>query len=221
VTILALLSWFDERPAQLARLVSSLAGAGVGHLVALDGAYALFPGAAARSPGVQARMLRRVAHAHGIDATILVPDGPWRGGEVEKRTALFAAAHRVAVPGRDWLWVIDADEVVTAAGWVRDGLEATCLDVAEVLFGDADGVSPVRRLFRAHRGGIRVDGFHGRYVDGGGRVLWDASGRCAQVEAASLWDVRMRHVGGRRATDRTEKRMTYYHRRDRLGAEAV
>src|SRR6266498_1360247 len=41
--IIAILSWFDESPSWLSACVASLARAGCSHLVAVDGAYRLYP----------------------------------------------------------------------------------------------------------------------------------------------------------------------------------
>jgi hypothetical protein len=45
VNLIGILCWFDERPAALAGVVAGLAKAGVSHVVAVDGAYSLFPNA--------------------------------------------------------------------------------------------------------------------------------------------------------------------------------
>lgn len=217
--LIALLSWFDERADWLAELVASMARAGVDHVVAVDGAYAMYPQARGNSDTEQAQAVTATALGAGMGVTVHVPQHSWVGNEVEKRSFLFAAGHLAAEPGVDWLWVCDADEVITQAAGVRDALEATSLDVAEVLLEEhvAQGEfewnrAPIRKLFRAHPAGITVEGHHARYVDGDGGVLWDAS-RPVHVDAESLWDVRVLHRPAAREAYRTAKRHAYYERR--------
>jgi hypothetical protein len=218
--LIALLSWYQEDVAWLAELVASMARAGVEHVVAVDGAYALFPQARGQSPSEQAQTVLATAAGAGIGVTVHSPALPWPGNEVQKRSWLFAAAHLVAEHGRDWLWVCDADEVIETAP-DREALGASSSVVAEVLLVQDDGAHPVRRLFRAHSRGITVNGRHGRYVDGAGRVLWDSCDPASQVEAVSAWGVRMRHRSSQRAAARTSARLAYYQRRDTRHLEAA
>jgi hypothetical protein len=126
------LSWFDERTDWLAELVASLAAVGVDHLVAVDGAYGLYPGARGSSGSEQASVVLGAAHGAGIGVTVHVPAFPWPGNEVEKRTVLFALGHLVAQPYDDWLVVADADEV-WESGDLRADLADCAADVAEVM----------------------------------------------------------------------------------------
>jgi hypothetical protein len=222
------LSWFDENPAWLAELVASLARAGADHVVALDGAYASYPQAAGNSGSEQAQIVVSTALGCGIGATVHAPQWPWAGGEVEKRSALFAFGHVIADAGEDWLMVADADEVWGPAGDLRDRLAATELDCGEVLLEEhvAQGAhewnrQPIRKLFRAQESGISVQGHHARYVSGDGDVLWDAARPNQQALSESLWDVRVRHRPADRAAYRNEKRMTYYSRRSDFGLEVA
>jgi hypothetical protein len=218
--LISLLSWFDEDVAWLAELVASMARAGVEHVVAVDGAYVLFPQARGHSPSEQAQTVLATAAGAGIGVTVHSPAAPWAGNEVQKRSWLFAAAHLVAEPGRDWLWVCDADEVITA-GPNPGELDASPAGAAEVLLVSDDGAHPVRRLFRAHPRGISVQGRHGRYVNGDGGVLWDSCDAPAEVEAANAWSARMRHRSSPRAAARSSARRAYYRRRDAQQLEAA
>jgi hypothetical protein len=222
VRIVALLAWYEERTDWLAEVVASLAGATVDHLIAVDGAYRLFPQARGASSSPQADTINAVARGLGLGCTVHVPDGPWAGNEVAKRDAMFRLAHAVADPG-DWLWVIDADEVIRDATGVREHLEASPLDVAEVLLCErmSDGgpaYSPSRKLFRAQEGGIHVLCNHHTYTTADGRVL---RGDGLQVPAEQLHDVRVEHRPAGRFTARLEAKRVYYSIRDSLEVEHV
>lgn len=215
--LIACLSWYDEQPAHLAELVASMSRAGVDHVVAVDGAYALFPGARGGSPSEQADAIAHTARGAGIGVTVHVPVAPWAGNEVAKRSWLFELAHLLAEPGEDWLWVLDADEVIDTADGLRAQLERCQADVAEVLLVDGDAVSPLRMLFRAQPGGIRVTGTHSTYIDGRGRRLWAPTGPVADAE--QLFDVRVRHRQHARSSQREIARRRYITVRDDVGAE--
>lgn len=215
--LIALLSWFDEQPAHLAELVASLHGVGVDHLVAVDGAYALYPQARGGSPSEQAAVIAATANALGVGVTLHVPTVPWAGNECEKRSVLFDLAHMVAVPGEDWLLVVDADEIVDTTGTFNDAFAEAEEDVVEVLLVQGDDVSPARRLFRAQEGGIRVQGTHSTYVDASGRLLWAPVG---ELEPAGRWhDFRVRHRLRARTFTRASRQQQYYTLRDAVGAE--
>jgi hypothetical protein len=217
--LIACLSWYDEQPAQLAELVASMARAGVDHVVAVDGAYALFPCARGGSPSEQADAITHTARGAGLGVTVHVPAGPWAGNEVAKRSWLFELAHLLAEPGEDWLWVLDADEVIDTADGLREQLERCETDVAEVLLVDETGVSALRMLFRAQQGGIRVTGTHSTYIDRRGRRLWAPTGSMAEAE--QLFDVRVRHRPHTRRRERDLARRRYITVRDDVGAEGL
>jgi hypothetical protein len=225
VRLIACLSWFDEPAPFLAELVASLADAGVDHLVAVDGSYGAYPNSSGSSGSEQACLIHAAAQGAGMGVSVHCPQIPWAGNEIEKRTFLFAAGHLVAEPDTDWLWIADGDEVVTTAHGLRDKLEATSMDVAEVELwtraGDDEwSRQPIRKLFRAQRGGIRVENHHARYVAADGRVLWDSGEPLAQVPADQFWDVRVRHRPECRPHYRNMKRWKYYERRKQLALEA-
>lgn len=224
--LIALLSWYDEPVWALTELVASLARAGCDHLVAVDGAYALFPEARAQSPGEQAQALLAAAQGAGMGVCIHVPQEVWFGNELEKRTFLFAAGHQVAEPGEDWLWVCDADEVILEAIGLRERLEATEHDVAEVILrmnenGDG-GLEPIRKLFRAQQSGIFVRTNHFTYQTGDGRLLWEGHlpPKPVLVGAETMHFVRVDHRRTRKDR-RLEDRQRYYDRRKEHGIELV
>lgn len=132
--IVGLLSWYEEDPAWLAEMIASLPAAGISHLIALDGAYALFPGASPTSDPSNVHAIQAACTAAGITYSIHQPVEVWEGNEVEKRSALFELAEQSTTED-DWYFVMDADETITS---VPDDfvarLEQSNLDVGMVTF---------------------------------------------------------------------------------------
>ena len=113
--LIALLCWYEEAPQWLAATVASLRGV-CDHVIAADGTYPGFPDARVypRSGREQAEVITETAYACNLGLTLISPRDVWEGGEVEKRNAMFDYAKIVGDPG-DWVLIVDADEVVTAA----------------------------------------------------------------------------------------------------------
>jgi hypothetical protein len=226
--MIGLLSWYAEPVSWLAELVASMGRAGIDHVVALDGAYILYPRGQAHSEGDQADTIRRVATGYGMGATIHVPSTPWCGNEVEKRDALFRLGHAVAEPG-DWLWVCDGDEVIEATPrWLRSELELTREDVGTVVLRvqqDPQSPSeffPIPKLFRSKaEGPIRVVERHDRYVGPGGEQLWVPSADDADdvVSWSHFEEVVVLHRIHQRPAHRVLERAAYYLRRQEAEAE--
>lgn len=127
--IIGVLSWYDESEAWLAQCVASAARC-CDHLVAVDGAYHLFPGGRARSPWGQAEAVIGACEAAGVGVTLHRPDSVWYGNEVEKRNHSLALARTCGGPD-DWLLVLDADCVVSHVGeMLRSDLEQADTPVA-------------------------------------------------------------------------------------------
>jgi hypothetical protein len=231
--LIALLAWYDESPKWLAHCVRSLPVAGVSHLVALDGAYALYPEAAPSSPPEQSAAIRDAAREAGIGCDVHVPDQVWAGNEIEKRSALFALAERVAEPNRDWYFVVDADCVIEESpDDLLEQLAATELDVGEVMMWEPGTVTgpardysrwrrddcfDMRSFFRAIPG-LRVEGNHYNYVTPEGRRLWGHNRRHL-TDALNLRQVRVTHRSRLRSIERAERQYAYYRDRDRLRVE--
>lgn len=209
--IVALLSWWDETPARLTRCVVPLARF-CDHLVAVDGAYQAMPGAelSPRSPGPQADAVVAGCDGAGLGVTLHRPAAPWYGDEVAKRSFMFKAAGLVCEPG-DWLFVIDADEIVREVpADVHDRLAG---DVATVEITDGVGSSLARRFFRWDPS-LRVEGAHCVYVTDT-RVLWGPGEEaCGHVAGFRL---EHQHVEG----ERRARQLAYYERRDRYGLETT
>lgn len=106
--ICGLLSWYDESPAWLATAVAGM-GRVCDEIVAVDGAYALYPSARPRSSPQQAEAVLQAAEAAGVGCTIHRPREIFWGNEVEKRNLTIALASSVLESGRDWIVIFDAD----------------------------------------------------------------------------------------------------------------
>lgn len=233
--VVALISWYDERPSWLAATVASLNGF-VDHIVAVDGAYALYPNAKPASTSDQAETIQDAATALGIGCTIHTPQTVWIGNETEKRSFMFSLAETITDP-TDWYFPIDADEVCThIAPDARELLAETEFDAADInlwnrsVIPDRDDAHekarrfvwenqdqhPHRQIFRALRG-LRVEGTHYHYVTDD-RQLWGDS----PEEGLDLTQhIAIEHRNSQRTMARDQDRMLYYQRRERMGIECV
>lgn len=129
--VAGLLSWYDESPAWLATAVSGMARV-CDEIIAVDGAYALYPSARPRSHPQQVEAVLQAAEAGGAGCTVHRPREVFWGNEVAKRNLTLALASAHLESGRDWLVIFDADWHVTEANPARfrHELEETDLDVA-------------------------------------------------------------------------------------------
>ncbi len=226
--LIALLSWFDEPPATLTRCLAGLSAAGVTHVVALDGRYGLYPADHDQSHPNEYAAILLSCRELGMSCTIEQPAGPFEGGEVEKRTALFALGWAAASDG-DWFWVQDADQwTVSVPADLGERLAATDLDAAEVDMLDVEAQRAnlstwpahhaMRSLFRAQP--LRVDGNHVNYVTADGRHLWGRDGDGRVENALDLTGcVHVEHHPQERAPGRLAAKLTYYAERDAAGVE--
>jgi hypothetical protein len=233
--IIGVLIFYEENPTWLSAAVAS-AGRFVDHLVAVDGAYALFPDARPRSGPEQHEAITAVASATGLGLTLHVPATVWYGNEVEKRSFSLSLAEQVADLG-DWYFLFDADEIVTnVPADLRRRLEQTDLEVAEATLWEAcDPNHPaeqfipgaslstnrVRKFYKAIPG-LRVHGAHFVYAYPGenGRLvfLWpppDVAGE----PALDLHDVEVQHRQRFRDRYRARLALDYYQLRDATRAE--
>lgn len=110
--LIAVLSWYEESPSWLSAVVASAAKV-CDHIVAVDGAYALFPEARASSSAVQGEVILETATHSGIGCTVHRPQRVWAGNEIEKRTFLMQLGCLVGELYEDWMLIIDGDEVLT------------------------------------------------------------------------------------------------------------
>jgi len=240
VRVVGLLSWYDESPSWLAAAVASFAPY-LDHVVAIDGAYAAYPGARARSDLGQAETILRTADAVGLGVTIVEPRETFFGNEVEKRSLLFRYGLVEATPYEDWFVVFDGDEVLTKApADLRTRLEYIPEDAAEVTLWSRENWSEVapsaasaiplpgesrgtlRMFFRALPN-LRVHGRHDVYVGdryGVETIVWGPE-PIGPVSAANLHDVEVEHRSAKRDAARKEASYSYYKTRDALGLEKI
>lgn len=200
MSVVGLLSWYDEEPSWLAACVASMSKF-CGGIVAVDGAYLGFPGALSRpaSHPVQAETILRTAEALGMACTLIVPNEPWNS-EVDKRAHMF----RVGRDLGDWLLWLDADELLTKA----PDLGHVSLDVIEAMMWERPGGQfPIRRLFRALPD-ITVEFAHYvvTAVKDGRKIVLAGPGA---MEADAQPFFRIEHRTSERSTDRQEKKTRY------------
>jgi hypothetical protein len=240
--LVALLAWYDERPDMLRDMIASLPLLGVDHLVAVDGAYAIFPSAKPASARSQRNAIMAAASDAGIGCTVHVPTTVWEGNETAKRRFLFKAGELVSEPD-DWYFVVDADEVVLRAPEdLKDTLANTPLDAAQAVLLDApapgdvihgivgedDGenmpmilegrlTNHLPMFFRAIRG-LSVAWAHNQYVTPDGRYLWAGTMEVRPEPALRLPGVVVDHRFNRTHERRTAA-TSYYYRRETEGIE--
>jgi hypothetical protein len=223
VRIVALLSWYDEDPAWLERCIRSLPQARVSALIALDGAYSLYPDAKARSHRSQHEAIERAAQAAGIPCQIHAPDAPW-DGEVQKRNHLFDLAEQTPA---DWYMVMDADEfIISAPKDVPARLARAPFDVAAVTLREPGHplgtmIYPTHPKFFRAIPGLRAITDHFTYTTPDGRKLWGDAKRCHLEPRADLTSVTVEHHNQLRHPDRRKAALTYYETRDQAGIEEL
>lgn len=151
--IVGLLAWYDESPAWLAACVAGFARV-CDEIVAVDGAYNLFPSGRARSRPDQAEAIMHAAEAGGAGCTIHRPRDTFAGNEVEKRNLTLRLAEPFLEPMRDWVMVFDADMHVAQAypDIVRRDLAETDRHVATMTLLDGKDIldSEAADLARQH-----------------------------------------------------------------------
>lgn len=225
--IVAVLCWYDEPAGCLYENVHSLRGV-ADHLVAVDGAFALYPDGRPRSPQAQAVAIAGACETAGLGLTLHRPTELWQGNEVHKRSFSYRLARQLAQPERDWIIPIDGDErVVRAPSDLQARLAAVEEDVAEVEFVERKDLEyryPVRRFYRCLRQ-FSVKGAH--YVHTGLRGqervwLWGHDHHHPLAAAASLADaVTIEHRLDQRGAQRAAARVGYYAARNDAGLEEL
>ena len=226
--LIALMAWYDEPIESLVASIASLELAGVDHVVALDGAYSLYPDAQPASDPNQHAAVHLACRQLGMGCTIQTVAEPWAGNEPEKRTALFALGWAVAKPG-DWFMVHDADMAITRCpDDLKDRLEATDCQVATVQILDVVALRARQPdwppyfefcgLYRAQP--IIVGPHHAQYRTPEGQHLWAGNGEESPVPALDLTDVvRVEHRPDRRSLERQQRKQAYYNLRDQERVE--
>lgn len=106
--VCGILSWYDESPGWLAAACAGFSRV-CDHIVAVDGSYALLPGARPASHPLQAEAILSACEASGVACTIHRPNDLFHGNEVEKRNLTLKLAGTYLEPDRDWVLIFDAD----------------------------------------------------------------------------------------------------------------
>lgn len=237
----ALMSWYNESPTFIASAVASIAPH-VDHVIAVDGAYALFPDAQPRSDRLEAETIQAICDGAGISCTIHRPATVWYGNEVEKRNQLFKIASAFSEPFVDWYWILDADCIITStpsnlrarleaaeewsvdvALWERRDHLGDHPDVARAMSLPTHSAIPNTCLFRVLKD-MQVIGTH--YVYGGFRpdgewvYAW-APHIMGPQPVLKMPEIRVEHRSIYRDKYRRDLSHTYYQTRDQLGIERV
>jgi hypothetical protein len=219
VKIIGVLSYFDERPSWLAGVVAGLYKAQVSHVVAVDGAYGLYPGGRPYSGPEQQASIVEVCRSLEMGCTWYAPQEPYFGNEVEKRNIAFRLAEAVAEPFEDWYFLADADHFVTSALGLTHRLREAPddHDAGMVRFCEPYGAipswGPLRCVFRAIPG-LKFEGNHYTYRTPDGRDL-----HAPDEPALDLSCVEVEHRTAHRDRYRKELQQDYYRRRDEMGVE--
>jgi hypothetical protein len=243
VKIWALCSHYDEDPKHLTEMVESLAPLCDG-LVAVDGAYALYPSARRESPARASLALTEAVCDAGLRYSLYAPHKPWDGGEVEKRGFMFEHALTRATPYEDWFLIMDGDMMLgdcdpeaARAALAETDCEAGEVTFAELAYGSSTHTihaTGFRSLFRAVPG-LTVEGTHWLYVvpdetrPSGRRFLWHGiTGNTPNVwrhppePAVDVRDhITLLHRPHVRSRERVAARSEYYANRERAVAERV
>lgn len=239
--VIGLLCYYAESPTWLAACVTSM-GRFCDHVVAVDGAYALYPGGRPSSGAPSHDAVMKAAEAAGLGVTHHVPAAVFTDNEVEKRNLAFRLGATVATPNDDWFFILDADEVVVHHGaTILDELARTPLDVAgasmiervdwhrtpEIEAVGRAGFAPSRSLNHSRRfyraiPGLRCIGNHYTFVaERDGRLMRLRAAEHMGHEPVLNLDVEIEHRSNQRDVERDRAKKTLYAMRDATGAETT
>lgn len=232
--LIGLLNWYDEPCSALVTTIIGLRKASVDHVVAVDGAYLLFPEGTASSTPDQAATIHATCTELGMGCTIHTPQTTWAGNEVEKRTRMFQIANSISESG-DWWLSCDADMIVTQAPEdLKAQLKQTYLEAGNCTIAEPQnpdvaaaqknqfawaktGHYPIRLLFKAQDLHCHIK--HCAYRTADGRYLWAPQEAGQQEPALEVPDLIVEHRDQQRTTYRKDQKTLYYQRRERFGVE--
>jgi len=139
--IVGIISWYDEAPQWLSTAVSGFARV-CDQIVAVDGAYALLPGARPCSHPMQAEAIMGAAESAGVGCLIHRPNNLFFGNEVEKRNLSLQLAAPFLTEDEDWIIIFDADCHLFRCNppAVRGRLELTDSDIASYTYLDVENM---------------------------------------------------------------------------------
>ena len=213
--VVALMSFYDETDEMLRESIMSLEGL-CDALVAVDGAYALYPGGKPSSGGHEA--IRAACEDAGLELELHVPDTVWLGNECEKREFMFRLGEKHTEPS-DWFFIVDGDFVVgdfSDKQGARRKLSEITQDVASVTLDEQTGIVLHPLFFRAIRG-IEVGPAHHYWKAPDGRWLWHPMHGVGKYEL--YHEVIVEHRQSERPSARAKAALAYYATRDRAGIE--
>jgi hypothetical protein len=214
--IVALLSFYDETDEMLRESIGSLQGF-ADALVAVDGAYKLYPGGKPSSGERSHDVIRDVCQEIGIELNLYVPETVWVGGEVEKREKMFRYGERLASnKAGDWFFILDGDFVITDHLGAREALKDVRESVACVTLDNTTGISLHPLLFRPYRG-IEVGPAHHHWKLRDGRWLWHPLHGMPKADLSQK--IIVEHRQKDRPQGRADAALAYYATRDRAGIE--
>lgn len=243
--IVGVLSWYDESPHWLSTAVAGF-GRFCDLIVAVDGAYAMFPEARRCSHPDQAEAVTLAAEAAGCASLVYRPQDVFHGNEIEKRQLTIDLCAPFLRPGEDWLFVFDADYhvMICDPDTIRYQLRNTNHDVATYTIMDGRDflADPgMRRTARdvdvsldwtirtrdAYRWDptLRVGPAHWTYsvADGDGGRRWLRGPSTVEVSGAEYLDSALvvYHRTADRARLRREAAERYYRARELEGIESL
>lgn len=222
--LITMMSWYDEAFDDLRAAVASAARVGATHLVAVDGAYALYPHSRPTSRVEEGDVIDEACRAHGISLLLYRPSCAWEGNEVGKRKVMLQLALALAESG-DWLMVMDVDHRVVAYPFdVPERLTWIAENVAEVGFYEgltADGTPALyeMRMFIRAVPGLRMGENHYSYIFPDGRTSTILKAGHGDAPVHDLRSVVVYHAVHDRNADRRAAQTAYYEQRDTLGIE--
>lgn len=219
--IVGVLVWYDESPEMLANAVSGFARV-CDQIVAVDGAYALYPQAKPCSHPGQASTILHAAEAAGAGCLVHRPQKLFMGNEVEKRNLSLELA-RPFDP--NWILVFDGDFQIAECHpeLVRADLAATDLNVASYeLCEKTAAVSDYTQIRAIYRWTDDLVYGPAHYVV---RGTYDGERQelRGQDEAEALWlgNLSAYHLKEEREKTRRDSWASYTKIRDFYGVEAL
>jgi hypothetical protein len=240
--IIGLLNFYDESCGWLAAAVGGFARV-CDTIVAVDGAYRLFPGGRACSHPNQSETIQAAAEAGGAGCVIYRPNEVWYDCELGKRNQLIQLAGALGLTAEDWLMVFDADCHILNCdpALVRADLEATDLAVATYTYLDGkdflsdaklaeyvnkaacdlEWTGKTRDVFR-YNPTLRVGPQHWLYsvIDENGFRKWVRGPESKEGAACDLGrNLVVYHRTADRARVRREAQAYYYKSREAYGVE--
>lgn len=230
-SVCALMAFYDDPADTTEAAIRSVEGL-VDHLVAVDGAYASFPGGEAKSPPEMRERIQVVAEEIGVNVLFYTPADVWAGGEVEKRDRMYRMGDAT---GADWFTILDTDflfeyplgtHAVVDALDAAQGYEVGQIKLVDYLTqeGSDERVrqeSPLPLFYRASGlAPIHIGPTHYHtWREGAGTHLWGC-GNTPQVPWADLSDVvHVHHKWWERDQNRQIRKWMYYMQRDQAKLE--